>query len=104
VALKYFNVKQGLTTGNITISDANVTLGAVSNIHITGGVTGYILSTNGSGTLSWVDPATSGTVAPMPYLISTGTTVTIPEFYQGLYSMPITVDGTIVINGYLVEV
>ena len=40
----------------------------------------------------------------MPYIVFTGDTLTIPEFYQGLYSMPITVDGTIVINGYLVEV
>ena len=104
MALKYFNVKQGLTTGNITIADANVTLGAVGNLHISGGTDGYLLKTDGNSTLSWVDPASTQSPAPMPYIVFTGETLTIPEFYQGLYSMPITVDGTIVINGYLVEV
>ena len=31
-----------------------VTLGSVSNVSITGGTNGYVLSTNGSGTLSWI--------------------------------------------------
>ena len=31
-----------------------VTLGAVGNVSITGGTNGYVLSTNGSGVLSWV--------------------------------------------------
>ena len=32
---------------------ANVTLGSVSNLHISGGVANYVLATNGSGSLSW---------------------------------------------------
>jgi len=104
VSTKLFDVKSGLTTGNLTISDANVTLGAVGNVHISGGTDGYLLKTNGSGTLTWVDPATTQSPAPMPYIVSTGETLTIPEYYQGLFGMPITIDGTIVINGYLVEV
>lgn len=102
MALKYFNVKSGLTTGNIVISDANVTLGNVSNVHISGGANGQVLTTDGSGNLSFAS-STQGP-APMPYIVFEGETLTIPEFYQGLFSMPITVDGTIVINGYLVEV
>jgi len=52
----------GLTSGgtvNFT-SSSNVTLGPVGNIHITGGTAGYVLSTDGSGGLSWVSVA-SGT-------------------------------------------
>ena len=104
MSTKLFNVKSGLTTGNLTFSDANVTLGAVGNVHISGGTDGYLLKTDGNSTLSWVDPSSTQSPAPMPYIVFTGDTLTIPEFYQGLYSMPITVDGTIVINGYLVEV
>lgn len=37
-------------------ANGNVTLGAVGNVHITGGTNGYLLSTNGSGNLSWVAP------------------------------------------------
>jgi hypothetical protein len=45
----------GLTaTGNVALSGANVTLGSVSNLHVAGGTSGYVLSTDGSGNLSWV--------------------------------------------------
>ena len=53
-----------ITTGNITTNDAstgvvdftntaNVTLGNVANLHISGGTNGYVLTTDGSGTLTW---------------------------------------------------
>jgi hypothetical protein len=35
-------------------------LGAVGNVTITGGTNGYVLSTNGSGTLSWVAQSSGG--------------------------------------------
>lgn len=39
----------------VDFSDSsNVYLGSVSNIHILNGSNGYVLSTNGSGNLSWV--------------------------------------------------
>ena len=42
-----------ITTNNITVS--NITnLGNVGNVIITGGSSGYVLSTNGSGNLSWI--------------------------------------------------
>lgn len=40
-----------------------VTLGAVGNISITGGTNGYVLSTNGSGVLSWVAQSGGGSNA-----------------------------------------
>ena len=46
-------------TGNVALSGANVTLGAVSNLHITGGTSGYLLTTDGSGTLSWSTPSST---------------------------------------------
>ena len=47
-------------TGNVSLSGANVTLGAVGNLHIAGGANGYILSTDGSGNLSWILASTAG--------------------------------------------
>jgi len=41
-------------TGNVALSGANVSLGAVGNLHVTGGTNAYVLSTDGSGNLSWV--------------------------------------------------
>lgn len=50
-------------TANINNLVAGVSnLGPVANVHITGGANGYVLATNGSGNLTWVeiDPAVSG--------------------------------------------
>ena len=54
----------GLTVSNaagtVNFSNtANVTLGAVGNLHIAGGTAGQLLSTNGNGTLSWTTDANS---------------------------------------------
>ena len=49
----------GLTVSNATgvvnfSNTANVTLGAVGNLHISGGTANYVLKTDGAGNLSWV--------------------------------------------------
>ena len=54
----------GLTVSNASgivdfTTTANVTLGAVGNLHISGGSANYVLSTDGSGGLSWVGVSTS---------------------------------------------
>ena len=45
----------GLTSNGVVnfTNTSNVTLGDISNIHISGGTSGYLLSTDGSGNLSW---------------------------------------------------
>ena len=70
MSFKYFNVKNGLTTGNIALHSANANvqanyflgnisvtssanLGNVGNVIITGGTNGYVLQTDGTGNLSW---------------------------------------------------
>ena len=82
MATRNFNVKNGLTAGNITLdattnttttanlvvtgnanltTAANVALGSNSNVKITGGSSGQYLQTDGAGNLSWqsVSGATS---------------------------------------------
>ena len=77
MSFKYFNVKNGLTTGNIALHSANANvqanyflgninvtnsanLGNVSNVKITGGTQAYVLSTDGTGNLSWVAQSGGG--------------------------------------------
>jgi hypothetical protein len=48
-----------ITTGNIIVSN-NANLGNVGNVTITGGTSGYVLRTDGSGNLSWVAINSSG--------------------------------------------
>jgi hypothetical protein len=45
-----------LSIGNLEVSGLSV-LGAIGNITITGGTTGQVLKTDGSGNLSWTDPS-----------------------------------------------
>ena len=90
MSFKYFNVKNGLTTGNISLHSANANvqanyfignisvtglanLGDVGNVKITGGTNGYVLQTDGTGNLSWASQG--GSIAG----ISNGTSnVNIP--------------------------
>ena len=46
--------------GIVTFTGANVSLGNVSNLHILGGNANQILSTDGSGNLSWVESTAGG--------------------------------------------
>ena len=79
MTLKYFNVKNGLSTGNIFLHSGNsnvvantfignlsvtglANLGNVENIRITGGNSGQVLSTDGSGYLTWVTQTGGGNV------------------------------------------
>ena len=120
---KNFVVKNGLTTGDITLDgltgniygtnqsltgDLEVTgksnLGNIGNVNITGGSTGYVISTDGSGNLNFINPAATQTPAPMPTYVALGDTLTISANYQGLFGYPITVDGTLNIDGILVDV
>jgi hypothetical protein len=92
------------STGNVSFTGANVSLGAVANLHVTGGSNGQVLTTDGSGNLSFTTASGSSSAAPMPYQIDTGEVVTIPDKYQGLFAYPITIDGELEIDGILIEV
>jgi len=60
-------------TSNVAFSGSNVSLGNVSNLHISGGTSGYFLKTDGAGTLSWA--AQSSLTADVDNFTGDGTTV-----------------------------
>ena len=100
-----------VTTTNITANGvvdfsttSNVSLGSVSNIHITGGSSGQVLTTDGAGNLSFSDTASGNSSAPMPYYIPVGESYYVPENFQGLFTVPITIDGAFEVDGILAEV
>lgn len=90
VALKYFNVINGITAGNITLDaptgnatvtnlavTAKTSLGNVSNVSITGGTNGQVLTTDGTGNLNFTTPAAAN--AGNIYVFTrSGSTVNIP--------------------------
>ena len=67
------------------------------------GTAGYVLSTNGSGVLSWIAVGAASD-STTPYFIPDGEIFVNNENRQNLYSSPITIDGTLEVNGLLVEV
>ena len=101
MALKDFRVKNGLTTPALTVEGIS-NLGPVGNVIIAGGTDGQVITTDGSGNLTFGDLSSS--ISPMPTLISAGTDETIPENYQGLFGYPITIEGSLTIDGILVDV
>jgi hypothetical protein len=103
VALKDFRVKNGLSTPTLTV-DGTSNLGAVANVSISGGVSGQTIITDGSGVLSFGNPVIADPIAPMPTYIASGNTQTVPTNYQGLFGYPIEVDGTLEIDGVLIDV
>ena len=103
MALKDFRVKNGLTTPTLTVEGTS-NLGAVANVSITGGISGQSIITDGSGILSFGNPVSTDPIAPMPTYIASGTTQTVPTNYQGLFGYPIEVDGTLEIDGVLIDV
>ena len=48
------------SNGNVIFTGANISLGSVSNVSITGGSVNQFLKTDGSGNLSWATPAGGG--------------------------------------------
>jgi hypothetical protein len=61
-----FNKTTTTLTANNFVSSTSANLGAVANVHITGGSTNQLLQTDGAGNLTWVTP--------------TGSTVTVDNF------------------------
>jgi len=120
---KNFVVKNGITTGTITLDAASgninaantsltsnlsvagiSTLGNIGNVKITGGTSGQAIVTDGSGNLIFANASSIPSPAPMPTYVANGDTLTISANYQGLFGYPITVDGDIVVDGVLIDV
>ena len=119
MALRSFNSVSGFSVGqdsdidvvsnignvtpvNLTVSELTE-LGPIGNVTITGGTSGQVLTTDGSGGLSFADNTTDS-AAPMPYIIVSGESYVVPENFQGLYSEAIEIDGTLEVDGILIEV
>jgi hypothetical protein len=84
------NVSANASVANLTVTTSS-NLGAVGNVTITGGTTGYYLQTNGSGVLTWVAINASG--------VSNGTSnVSIP-IVNGNVNLTAAGNTTLVITG-----
>ena len=82
---------------------SNVALGGIANVHILGGSTGQVISTDGTGNLVFSDQALANSTAPMPYYIPIGESFFLPGNFQGLFTVPIEIDGVFEIDGILAE-
>jgi hypothetical protein len=60
-------------SGNVSFTGANVSLGNVANLHITGGTADYVLKTDGTGNLSWTAQSTGTLIADVDAFTGDGT-------------------------------
>jgi hypothetical protein len=104
-----------LSTGNTRVWSSNLNLssltvsgesnlGDISNVHIFGGTNRQVIQTDGLGNLTFVDASSANSSAPMPYYIPEGQSFYVPPNFQGLFTIPIQIDGTFEVDGILVEV
>lgn len=94
-----------ITTINFTANGVS-NLGPIANVRITGGTSGQAIVTDGAGNLTF-STASGGfgnLVAPMPTYIATANSYLVSANFQGLFTYPITIDGTMVIDGVLAQV
>lgn len=89
--------------GNVEFTGAEVALGNVANLSILGGANGQIITTDGTGNLSFVDTGSGGD-GQVPTLIPEGETYIVLENKQVLFNLPINVQGDLVVNGFLIQV
>ena len=68
----------------------------------TPGSTGFVLTTDGAGNLSWVAPGAAG--EQTPYYLGPTETFTVYPNKQVLFSREITVDGELNVDGDLIQV
>ena len=119
MALRPFNSIAGISVGenatgvilaNADVIAVNLTasgvsnLGPIGNVRITGGSTGQVIQTDGLGNLIFSDASGGNSSAPMPYIIPVGESYYVPENFQGLFTVPIEIDGTFQVDGILAEV
>jgi hypothetical protein len=62
-------------SGNVDFYGANVSLGSISNLHITGGTANYVLKTDGAGNLSWTAQSTGTLTADVDAFTGDGSNV-----------------------------
>lgn len=93
-----------ITTINFTANGVS-NLGPIANVKITGGTSGQAITTDGSGNLTFTTVSgSSNLAAPMPYYIATASSYSVSANFQGLFATPITIDGTLAIDGILIDV
>jgi hypothetical protein len=63
-----------ISSGNVTFTSGNLSLGDISSVHINGGNSGEVLSTDGSGNLSWISAGGGGSLGNLEVV---GTTIQI---------------------------
>ena len=95
--------------GNVSALNLAVTelsdLGAIGNVTITGGSSGQGIITDGSGGLSFGSTGlAANTAAVMPYIINASDISYVEDNFQGLYSEAIEIEGSLTVDGILIEV
>jgi len=94
------NFYQIATTDPVTGNVTGITVGNVANLHIAGGTAGQVLTTNGSGTLTWGPGGGGGAIQPIiewPAVAGLNTTYTnanLATFIDGTYAA-VYVNGTL---------
>ena len=92
----------GIGYDKIVLSTGAVVTPWVFTFPATPGTAGYVLTTDGSGTMSWTAPGAAGDQTP--YYLGVGESFTVFPNKQVLFSREIEVDGELNVDGDLIQV
>jgi hypothetical protein len=87
---------------NFAFDASAVTTPWTLTLPTTAGASGYALVTDGTGVTAWT-PVGAAQDSTVPYFIPTGETYTVNVNRQALYARNIEIDGTLEVNGDLID-
>jgi hypothetical protein len=88
--------------GNGLVVNGISQLSDISNVKITGGTAGQSITTDGNGNLTF-SANFGNSAAVMPYYIPPGQSYIVETNFQGLFTLPIEIDGELEVDGVLID-
>lgn len=99
-----FSIGAGTNKYTFTLDASTLTAARTWKLPNSNGTSGQVLSTDGAGNLSWVTGGGSSVDFTVPYYLPSTETYTVSTNKQALFAEDIVVDGTMNVDGHLIDV
>lgn len=98
------SISNGTSNLSISTANGNIVAGVDGTANVMTISSNGVTASNVTGNIYDGNQRIIDIGASMPYTVSNSQTITIPNNKQGLFTLPITVDGTLEVDGILVQV
>jgi len=98
------SISNGTSNLSIATANGNIVAGVNGTTNVMTITSNGVTASNITGNIYDGNQRIIDIGASMPYVVDLGQTITIPNNKQGIYTLPITIDGTLEVDGILVQV